>query len=133
MPLRSPKKEEIKIYVGTDSHSYGKDWVFATVICCHIPGSGGRFYTKKMKFPKTQFKTLFERLIQEAHLSIEASQIVEDLCGKRPDIHIDVSPNNFVSSRFHSSVASYVSSMGYRVTSKPDSWASSCVADRQAR
>lgn len=131
--MQDINNNENRIYVGTDSHSFGNDWLFATVICCHTPGKGGRFYTKKMKFPKSTFKTLFERLIHEAHLSIETSQKIEEMCGRRPDIHIDVSPSNFASSKCHSSVSSYVIGMGYNVTSKPDSWASSCVADRQAR
>lgn len=122
-----------EVYVGTDSHSYGTKWIFATVICCHTPGRGGRFFTKRVEYQKEQFKTLPDRLLQEAHLSIEAAQEIENSLGRKPQIHIDVSKKGSASSKFHSIIFSYVSGMGYAVTSKPDSWASSCVADRQAR
>ena len=65
------------IYVGTDSHSYGNFWLFATVICCYKPGNGGIFFTKRIKIPKNEIKTLVDRLLHEAHLSIEAAQEVE--------------------------------------------------------
>lgn len=121
------------VYIGTDSHSSGQVWIFATVICCHIPGRGGRFYTKRIKFDRNKFLTLADRLLHEAFLSIEAAQEVEELTGKKPKIHIDVAKKDTSSSKFHKNISSYVSGMGYEVTSKPDAWASSSVADRQAR
>ena len=62
------------LFVGTDSHSFGNYWLFATVICCYAPGNGGRFFTKRKRIPKEQIKTLIDRLLHEAHLSIEAAQ-----------------------------------------------------------
>ena len=124
---------ESVVYVGTDSHSFGRIWIFATVVCCHIPGRGGRFYTKRQKFERNKFLTLADRLLHEAFLSIEAAQEVEELTGKKPKIHIDVSKKDASSAKFHKNISSYVTGMGYEVASKPDAWASSSVADRQAR
>jgi predicted RNase H-related nuclease YkuK (DUF458 family) len=127
------KVQENKTYVGTDSHSYGKDWLFATVVCCHTPGRGGRFYTKRMRFPKEKFKTLVDRLLYEAYLSVEIAQEIEETTGRKAKVHVDVSSRDTMSSKFHSNVSSYVLGMGFEVSCKPESWASSCVADRQAR
>jgi predicted RNase H-related nuclease YkuK (DUF458 family) len=124
---------EMRLYVGTDSHSFGGIWLFATVICCHIPGRGGRFYTRRNRIPKDSIKTLPDRLLHEAYLSISAAQEIEELYGKRPEIHLDVSKKNQGSGRFYSIVTSYVLGMGYSVSVKPDAWASSSIADRQAR
>jgi predicted RNase H-related nuclease YkuK (DUF458 family) len=121
------------LFVGTDSHSFGNYWLFATVICCYVPGNGGRFFTKKKRVPKEQIKTLIDRLLHEAHLSIEAAQEVENLCDRKPAIHVDIATKDSLSSKFHSNVTSYVLGMGYEVATKPNAWASSCVADRQAR
>lgn len=121
------------LYVGTDSHSYGSFWLFATVICCYRPGNGGKFFTKRVKIPKNEIKTLVDRLLREAYLSIEAAQEVENLCDRRPEIHVDVASRNTLSSKFYTNVISYVKGMGYEVASKPNAWASSCIADRQAR
>lgn len=121
------------LFIGTDSHSFGNFWLFATVICCYVPGSGGRFFTKRIRISKNEIKTLVDRLLHEAHLSIEAAQEVEKLCDRKPAIHVDVSKRGTMSSKFYTSVTSYVMGMGYEVATKPNSWASSCVADRQAR
>lgn len=121
------------VCIGTDSHSYGEVWLFATVICCHRPGLGGRFYTRRMKVPRANINNLPERLLHEAYLSIDAAQEFEEFCVKKPQIHLDVAKKGTSSARFHSNVSSYVSGMGFEVATKPDAWASSCVADRQAR
>lgn len=131
--LSTISNKENDLYVGTDSHSFGEHWLFATVICCHKPGNGGRYFTKRIRIIKNNLKTLADRLLHEAHLSIEAAQEVENLTGRKPKVHVDVSKKGTNSARFHVSVTSYVKGMGYDVTSKPDSWASSCVADRNAR
>jgi predicted RNase H-related nuclease YkuK (DUF458 family) len=121
------------LYVGTDSHSYGSFWLFATVICCYRPGQGGTFFTKRVKVSKNDIKTLVDRLLHEAYLSIEAAQEVENLCDRRPEIHVDVATKNSLSSKFYTNVVSYVKGMGYEVAAKPNAWASSCIADKQAR
>ena len=124
---------ENMVYIGTDSHAYGGIWLFATVICCHVPGRGGRFYTKRIKILRDEFRTLPERLIHEAYLSISAAQEVEEHCYNKPKIHVDISKKGNGSAKSYSVVSSYVLGMGYDVMTKPDAWASSSVADRQAR
>jgi predicted RNase H-related nuclease YkuK (DUF458 family) len=131
--LKDVNNLENMIYVGTDSHAYNNEWLFATVICCHTPGKGGRFYTKRLKFPKTNFRSLLERLLHEVYLSIEIAQEIESLTGRKPEVHVDVSTKGNGSGRFYSYVVSYVLGMGFNVTCKPNAWASSSVADRQAR
>ena len=128
--IRTP---ENKIYVGTDSHSYGQDWLFATVVCCYTPGSGGRFYTQRACFPKEKFRILADRLFYEAFLSVEIAQEIEEITGRKAEVHVDISLKDTKSSKFYNSISSYVIGMGYDVSCKPESWASSCVADRQAR
>ena len=121
------------LFIGTDSHSFGSVWLFATVICCYTPGHGGRFFTKRNRIPKENIRTLVDRLLHEAHLSIEAAQEIEKLYDRKPAIHVDVAKRGALSSKFYTNVTSYVSGMGYEVATKPNAWASSSVADRQAR
>jgi predicted RNase H-related nuclease YkuK (DUF458 family) len=131
--LKDVNNPDVFVYVGTDSHSYGNEWLFATVICCHVPGHGGRIYKKRLKFSKNAFQTLYDRLLHEVYLSIEIAQEIEKLTGKKPQVHVDIAKQGTKSAKFYSNITSYVLGMGFMVTCKPDSWASSSIADRYAR
>jgi predicted RNase H-related nuclease YkuK (DUF458 family) len=124
---------EGEIHVGSDSHLVGGMWLFATAVCVYNEGKGGAFCYRRVKFPKASFKGLYDRLMQETTLSILAAEEIKTLVEKRVTIHADVATSDTASSRYRGQVESFIKSMGFPVVTKPESWASSSIADKKAR
>ena len=124
---------EGEIHVGSDSHLVGGMWLFATAACVYNEGKGGAFCYRRVKFPKVAFKGLYDRLMQETTLSILAAEEIKSVVDKRVTIHADVALSDTASSRYKGQVESFVRSMGFPVVTKPESWASSSIADKKAR
>jgi predicted RNase H-related nuclease YkuK (DUF458 family) len=71
--------------------------------------------------------------MQETTLSVLAAEEIKTLTEKKVTIHADVALSDTASSRYKKHVESFVKSMGFPVLTKPESWASSSIADRKAR
>lgn len=126
-------REEAEVHVGSDSHLIGGEWLFATAVCVYVDGRGGSFCYRRKKSPKSQFRSLYDRLMQETTLSILAAEEIKSLTDKRVTIHADVAFSDTASSKYRGQVESFVRSMGFPVLTKPQSWASSSIADKKAR
>ena len=123
-----------EIYVGSDSHLLGGIWQFATVLCIYYPGRGGIYFTCKDKRQKNEYRSLRDRLMAESMASINLAVQVNELTGIVPTIHLDVSNNQSEGSgRFARELSSTCKAMGFPVEIKPNSWASSTIADKSAR
>ena len=131
--VQSLNRESGELHVGSDSHSTGDDWLFATAVCVYVEGKGGCFYYRRSRFRKDSFPNLFDRLMKETTLSILAAEEIREITGKSVTIHADVATSSSVSSKYKGAVVSYVEAMGFPVVTKPDSWASSSIADKKAR
>ena len=131
--VQSLNRESGELHVGSDSHSTGEDWLFATVVCVYVEGRGGSFYYRRSRFRKESFPNLFDRLMKETTLSILAAEEIREITGKNVTIHADVATSTSLSSKYKGAVVSYVEAMGFPVVTKPDSWASSSIADKKAR
>lgn len=131
--LEMLSRNEAEIHVGSDSHLVGGEWLFATAVCVYVNGKGGSFCYRRKKSPKAQFRSLYERLMQETTLSILAAEEIKSLTDKKVTIHADVALSNTASSKYRGQVESFVRSMGFPVLTKPESWASSSIADKKAR
>lgn len=124
---------EADIHVGSDSHYIGGEWIFATVICAYKKGKGGNFFYRRKKLPKGNFKSLYDRLMQEVCFSLEAAEELKGIVDRDPKIHLDVNTSVTATSKFSGRLANYVQSMGYEAKVKPEAWASSSIADKKAR
>ena len=125
------------VHVGSDSHHsrvFSKKFVFSTTICLYLQGKGG-FYFFYRNTPRIKYKSLSLRLTEEVRRSIEAADGLKGIIENRKiTIHVDVNRDTkFKSGKFSPMFKSWVESLGYEYVQKPDSWASTGVADRHAK
>ncbi|HHV01426.1 ribonuclease H-like YkuK family protein [Defluviitoga tunisiensis] len=119
-------EEEVKIWVGTDSHSRNGNVVFATAIVIYKTGSGGTYFYYLTRENKRY--DMYNRLIKEAELSLETAKFLEEeLQLKRPEIHLDIGLNGKSKDIFNS-LTGYVKGLGYDCKTKPYSFAATNIA-----
>jgi hypothetical protein len=124
-----------RIFVGADSVKEQKDCTFVVTVCIYNPGAGGRYYFKRFKQPTKIFPSLRARIFQEA---AEAIEVTLRLLGEIPDapveIHLDVNRDKqYATGTFSEQIVGYAKSIGVDCKIKPDSWASSDIADKHTR
>jgi len=83
--------------------------------------------------PRSSFRSLYDRLMQEVSYSLEAAEEVKLMISRDPAIHLDVNWENTATAKLMPQLTSYVRAMGYEAKVKPDAWASSSIADKKAR
>jgi predicted RNase H-related nuclease YkuK (DUF458 family) len=120
------------LMVGSDS-VMDDETNFITAIVLHRHGRGAKYFWAQMTKPR--FKTLRERIWQEAIFSISvAKSVVEELERREVEsrdieIHVDIGENGPTRSLIQE-ITGYVRGNGFAVHIKPDSCAASAVADR---
>lgn len=124
---------DASVHIGSDSHYIGGEWVFATVVCAYRDGRGGNFFYRRKRLPKSSFRSLYDRLMQEVSYSLEAAEEVKTMISRDPAIHLDVNWENTATAKLMPQLTSYVRAMGYEAKVKPEAWASSSIADKKAR
>ena len=122
-----------EIYVGSDSHVLGGNTVFATVIAAWKPGCGGKFLYSRETSKGPNFFRLHERLTEEAIRSIAVASELRDEYGRDVEIHLDLNTEKYKSSKYTKELSSMVTACGFKCEVKPNSWASSTLADKSAR
>ena len=127
-----------KIFVGTDSQIKGDAVIFASTICLHGNVSNKKYATyffNKTRFDRSESQELQKRIMQEVQLSIDLTML---LIKKYPDaeveIHVDVGTTNKSKTRkYVDMINGWLMGMGIGCKMKPDSWASSSVADHHTK
>ena len=120
------------IYVGADSMLHASTCSFASVIAFHSSELRvATYYYKKNKLKEEKFKDVKVKILHEVDLALEAAQLVIDSCpNAKLEVHVDISTKKqHLTSRLYSTVKGWVSGLGYNLKVKPDSWASSSIAD----
>ncbi|MCB1713104.1 MAG: hypothetical protein KDH96_11725 [Candidatus Riesia sp.] len=126
------KNPDVEIFVGTDSRQYKKNTKFVTVVGLLKPRKGVHIVYKKVNIKK--IKDIFSRLWNEVEYSREISQYLESVISKDITIHLDIQKDHkYKSSMLHDNAVGYLKGLGYRVETKPDSWAASTAADMLCR
>ena len=138
--------KECLFFIGTDSQNYSKSGkcVFTSVIIAYRMRKGGAIIRYTDKRPMIPVEALSARLTVETQRSIEICQFLEnkllDLSEKYEEdytnnivgISIDVSSDlKNKSGRYKDMLVGLVMAYGFTALVKPDSWASSTVADRK--
>ena len=132
--------QETKIYVGADSKVFRcqKDKnlyvVYVGVIIVHYDGKHGANVYKTVLY-EPYFHSIKARLLREVGIVAEISSDIIDCVGQRSmEIHLDINPDeNTVSSNVVRQATGWIiGQLGITPKVKPDSFASSCVADRDA-
>tara|TARA_R110000822_G_scaffold110654_1_gene240877 strand:+ start:3609 stop:4085 length:477 start_codon:yes stop_codon:yes gene_type:complete len=120
-----------EIYVGTDSQVYGVHIVFTTVIVIHLEGNKGGICIRHTEKIRSKME-LRERLTTETMRSIEACWFLSELVPRERihEVHLDVNKDKrYNSGKYHDELVGMVSGQGFNAKSKPDAWASTCIAD----
>ena len=131
------RKEGSEVHVGCDSHFVSNTCIFAVVVAVYEKGRGGTYFFARHKRDRKLNKNLRLRLLKEAELAIQLAEIlVTNHATKRQNtfVHLDINPKKeFKSNVVFTPATSWVKSLGYHCIVKPDSWASSWLADAYAK
>ena len=124
------------VYVGTDSMLKGDSCIFVTVIAFHNNSSKiAKYYYKKFKTVNCKYRNLKNKITEEVSLSVQAAQKVKEFSPLVPiELHVDIGKNKENKTRIMmSTVSGWIKGMGYNLKVKPDSWASSSIADNHTK
>jgi predicted RNase H-related nuclease YkuK (DUF458 family) len=123
------ERDDIKIYIGSDSQNLKSRTIYASVIVLHYGNNGCHVIYSRRYRPK---ENDFSRHWHEVQDSIDIAKWMESNGLRKPDyIDLDFNPDpKYRSNAILRSALGYVESMGYCPRHKPDSIAATYVADR---
>jgi predicted RNase H-related nuclease YkuK (DUF458 family) len=126
------KNNKLKVYIGTDSIVKHGSVEYATVIVFLREKNGGfMFIHNESSDQKLHIK---ERMLKEVALSIDIAYQLCDLFIEYDvdmEVHADINTNlQFKSNEALKDAMGYIMGMGFAFKAKPDSFASSCCADK---
>jgi len=120
------------VYVGADSMMTAETCSFASVIAFHDRDQRvAKYFFKKIKEREQKYKDIQFKIFEEVNLALQTAQFVLTTCpAVKLEIHVDISTKQTnKTSRFYSMVKGWVAGMGFPLKVKPESWASSSIAD----
>lgn len=122
-------REDVKIYIGTDSQNIGERTQYATVVVLHFGNSGGHVIYSKESMPVV--RDSFTRLWKEVESSLSTAEYMREGGLPRANyIDLDLNPDpKYRSNMVLRSALGYVESMGYSARCKPNAVIASTVAD----
>ena len=126
----------LDVYVGTDSQVINKKISIATCICFYKPGINKNkvFYIKK-RIPEEKHPSLRARMLLEAYTSLQVAMELDQLVTGALTVHLDVGSDAIKNktSKFSKELRMLIESQGFGCEIKPNSWASSSVADKYTK
>ena len=130
--VEAAAKDGQLVHIGTDSLQHSKYTSFTSVIAILKPGKGGRVAYKTTTVPR--IKSFRERLLRETSISVDIGLQLNELIPGQLTIHLDVNPDaRYRSSAHVQELVGYVVGQGFAYRIKPDSWASTSIADWAVR
>jgi hypothetical protein len=125
--------EGLDVYIGSDSQVIKGRLSIVTCICFYKRGINKNqiFYAKK-KVPAERYPTLRSRMLFEAYKSLEAALEIDPYVNGKLTVHLDIGsdPTKCKTAKFEKELRMLIKSQGFGCEVKPDSWASSSIADR---
>lgn len=128
---------DLEVFIGTDSAQHGKVTKYATAISLLRPGKGVHVIYRKISI--TRERDMFTRLWNEVEHTREVGEYVNDVFqefydhkieGKIPTLHLDFNKQpKYKSYVVHDLSIGYLTSFGFKVKSKSESWCASFCAD----
>lgn len=126
-----------RIFIGCDSNVVGTNCTYATAIVLYneAEARGGRYFFSRDRVQIPLKMPLRARLMSEADFAIALGlELQEEFPESKIEIHLDVSPRKEnLSNTVADQVTGYAKAAGFNCKIKPESWASSCVADEHTR
>lgn len=132
--LAKDPERKYQLVVGTDSQPHNGEGVdFVTAIVIHRIGVGGIYFWKRTVNKKHY--VLRQRMYEEATMSLDMAETVLTLLHKdgitKYDVEIHVDIGQYGDTReMIQEIVGMIRGSGYRVKTKPESYAASKVADR---
>jgi predicted RNase H-related nuclease YkuK (DUF458 family) len=124
------ERNDISVYIGSDSQNIGDSTVYACVIVLHYNKNGGHVLYTKSKIDRV--KDRYTRLWNEIELSMEVARYLEAQgIQKAKYIDIDLNPDpKYASNGILRAALGFIESYGFVPRSKPDAMSASYCADR---
>ena len=127
-----------KVFIGSDSFISRDKVCFASAVCLHGSGKGGRYFFFKDFLPKPKFSQIVTRITEETRRSVEIACLFMNEYGIDPqniELHLDVSPfgANNGTSKYSDMLKGYVQGFGVDYRLKPNAWASQTIADKHSK
>jgi len=121
-----------KIYVGADSMYRNTKCVFACTIALHDAKQKiAKYYFKKERDNTNKYKDLAVKINKEVDLAVStAIQIRDEIPNCDIEIHVDIGKKKKNTTKFLvNQIRGWVTGLGFVCCIKPNSWASSDIAD----
>lgn len=122
-----------KLVIGTDSQTTKRGTTMVTALIIHRVGRGARFYFRRLR--SRPMPDLRMRIYRETELSLELihrlmSYGLSELLNAWPlEVHADIGRHGETRSLIQE-ITGWITSVGYTVRIKPESFGASSVADR---
>ena len=121
-----------KIFVGADSMYRSTGCVFACLIALHDSDQNiAKYYFKKLRDNSPKYKDLSVKINKEVDLAVNtALEIRKKLPNVNIEIHVDIGKKKKNTTRYLvNQIRGWVTGLGFVCCIKPNSWASSDIAD----
>jgi uncharacterized protein len=130
--LQRLDKKGLEVYIGTDSQIIKDKISIVTCVCFYKRGiSENQIYYMKKIIDKDKCPTLRSRIYLEAYESLEAALEVDPMIRSTLTVHLDIGGDfkKNKTAKFRAELENIFKSQGFGCEIKPDSWASSSIAD----
>lgn len=122
---------EFSIHVGSDSQTYSAHTNLITTICFREPQKGVIVFYRSQKVLVPP--SLRDRLLMETIDSLEIANMIYEMTGKPPSVHLDINPNEkYKSNKFYDELTGMVNGCGFECITKPNAFAAA-IADMFTR
>ena len=133
LELRRLNRKGLDLYIGTDSQVIKNKICIVTCICFYKHGipENQIFYIKN-RVDSNKYPTLRSRIIFEAYKSLEMALELDPMIKGRLTVHLDIGTDfkRNKTAKFNNELEILFKSQGFGCEVKPNSWASSCIADK---
>ena len=133
LELKRLNKKGLDLYIGTDSQVIKNKICIVTCICFYKHGiSENQIFYIKNRVDSQKYPTLRSRIIFEAYKSLEAALELDPMVDGRLTVHLDIGTDmkKNKTAKFRGELEVLFRSQGFGCEVKPNSWASSCIADK---
>ena len=122
-------------YIGTDSQQFKNKVAIVTCVCFYKNSCGSQIFYIKERVDKKLMPTLRSRILHEAYRSIEAAIDLDPIISGKLTVHLDIGsdPIKCKTAKFEKELRMLVKSQGFGCEIKPNSWASSSIADKYTK
>lgn len=131
--VKELESEGLNLYIGTDSQEFYETVTVVTCIALYKKGiqKSSIFYFRD-RIPRKSVPNLKSRMTMEAFQSVQVAIEMGEIYSGEIEVHLDIGYNEKRSKTFlfKNELEQLVQSQGYRCEVKPNSWASSTIADR---